>query len=113
VGRTGTKWDCPDDFGGMAMDDMVDRPAAARFLAERYGPRAGSVAELGRGDWSRAFSFRLDNRDLVVRFGRHLKDFIADQKAMAFARPELPVPAVLEISEAQGGLYASWHVDEW
>src|SRR5262249_44494864 len=72
----------------------------------QYGPSAGSVAELGGGDWSRAFSFRLDTRDLVARFGRYLEDFVRDQKAMAFARPELPVPAVLEVGEALGGFYA-------
>jgi hygromycin-B 4-O-kinase len=90
----------------MTKDQPVDRQAAARFLAERYGPSAERVAELGGGDWSRAFSFRLDARDLVARFGRHLEDFIKDQKAMAFARPELPVPAVLEVGEALGLFYA-------
>jgi hygromycin-B 4-O-kinase len=90
----------------MTKDEPVDRQAAARFLAERYGPSAGSVSELGAGDWSRAFSFRLDDRDLVVRFGRHLEDFTKDQKAVAFARLELPVPTVLEVGEALGGFYA-------
>jgi hygromycin-B 4-O-kinase len=89
-----------------AKDEVVDRQAAARFLAARYGPSAGRVAELGGGDWSRAFSFRLDDRELVARFGRHLADFTRDQKAMAFARPELPVPAVLEVGDALGGFYA-------
>lgn len=90
----------------MAKDEAVDRLAAGRFLAERYGPSAGSVVELGGGDWSRAFAFRLNNRDLVVRFGRYLEDFTRDQQAMAFARPELPVPTVLEVGEALGGFYA-------
>src|SRR5438067_6932031 len=96
----------------MTKDEPVDRGyppsgwTAARFLAERYGRSAGSVAALGGGDWSRAFSFRLDNRDLVVRFGRYLEDFTKDQKAMAFARPDLPVPAVLEVGEALGVFYA-------
>jgi len=87
------------------MDELVDRDGAARFLAERYGPSAGNVAELGAGDWSRAFSFRLDNRDLVVRFGRHPDDFAKDRQAMAFARPELPVPAVLDIGETLPGVF--------
>jgi hygromycin-B 4-O-kinase len=86
--------------------EPVDRDAAAGFLAERYGPDVQGVAELGGGDWSRAFSFRLGDRDLVARFGRHVEDFIKDQQAMAFARPELPVPAVLEIGEALGGFCA-------
>src|SRR5437870_12482558 len=80
----------PIELGGA-----MDQAAAARFLAERYGVRAREIAELGGGDWSRAFSFRLDHRDLVVRFGRHLEDFRKDQRAMAFRRPELPVPRVL------------------
>jgi hygromycin-B 4-O-kinase len=84
----------------------VDRHAAVRFLAQRYGPSAGSVAALGGGDWSRAFAFRLDDRDLVVRFGRYLEDFTKDQSAMTFARPALPVPTVLEVGEALGGFYA-------
>lgn len=90
----------------QAMDGPVDRHAAARFLAERYGRAAGSVAELGGGDWSRAFSFRLEQRNLVARFGRHREDFIQDQKAMAYARPGLPVPKVLEVGEALGMYYA-------
>jgi predicted Ser/Thr protein kinase len=89
------------------MAQTVDQEAAARFLAERYGQSAAaSVAVLGGGDWSRAFSFRADNRDLVVRFGRYRENFLKDQQAMAFARPELPVPKVLEIGEALGLFYA-------
>jgi hygromycin-B 4-O-kinase len=88
------------------LHQRADRDAAARFLGERYGDRAESVAELVGGDWSRAYSFRLDRRDLVARFGRHLEDFVKDRKAMAFARPDLPVPAVIEVGEALGGYYA-------
>lgn len=84
----------------------IDRSAATRFLIQRFGPGVGSVAELGAGDWSRAFSFRLGERDLVVRFGRHREDFERDRMAMGFARAELPVPCVLEVGEAPAGFYA-------
>ena len=79
---------------------------AAGFLAGRYGGRAHDVSELGGGDWSRAFSFRLDGRDLVARFGQYGEDFARDQEAMAFTGPDLPVPAVLETGRALGGAYA-------
>ncbi len=79
---------------------------AAGFLAGRYGRRARDVSVLGGGDWSRAFSFRLDGRDLVARFGRYGEDFARDQEAMAFAGPDLPVPPVLETGRALGGAYA-------
>jgi hygromycin-B 4-O-kinase len=89
----------------MARGDLVDREAAARFLAGRYGAGVEAVAELGAGDWSRAFSFRLDGRDLVARFGRHVEDFLKDRKAMGFARSGLPVPAVLDVGESAPGLF--------
>jgi aminoglycoside phosphotransferase (APT) family kinase protein len=79
---------------------------AAGFLAERYAGQARDVAELGGGDWSRAFSFRLDGRNLVARFGDHGADFARDQQAMALSGPDLPVPRVLEIGSALGGAYA-------
>jgi aminoglycoside phosphotransferase (APT) family kinase protein len=79
---------------------------AAGFLAERYAGQARDVAELGGGDWSRAFSFRLAGRDLVARFGLYGEDFAKDQQAMTFAGPDLPVPEVLETGRALGGAYA-------
>jgi hygromycin-B 4-O-kinase len=77
---------------------------AAAFLSTRYGSDAVDVQDLGGGDWSRAFSFRLAGRELVVRFGRYLADFRRDREAMAFSCPLLPVPEVLEIGET-GDLY--------
>lgn len=89
------------------MKEQINPELAGRFIAERYGPNAAeSVALLGGGDWSRAFSFRLNDRDLVARFGRHQEDFLKDQKARVFARPGLPVPKLLEIGEAFDGFYA-------
>jgi hypothetical protein len=79
---------------------------AAGFLAERYAGRAQDISELGGGDWSRAFSFRLGRRDLVARFGRYGEDFVKDRQAMALAGPDLPIPDVLEIGSALGGAYA-------
>jgi aminoglycoside phosphotransferase len=89
---------------------MRNRPVAlgeaAGFLAGRYGGRADDVSELGGGDWSRAFAFRLGGRDLVARFGAYGEDFAQDRQSMAFAGPDLPVPEVLETGRALGGAYA-------
>jgi hygromycin-B 4-O-kinase len=89
------------------MDEPVDKKVAARFVAERYGESAAtSVTPLGGGDWSRAFSFCVNNQGLVVRFGRYKDDFLKDQQAMAFARPGLPIPKMLEVGEAFDLFYA-------
>jgi hygromycin-B 4-O-kinase len=79
---------------------------ALNFLADRYGGGADQVEVLGAGDWSRAFGFRFDGRNLVARFGVWREDFEKDRSAMAFAGPDLPVPQVLEIGEAFDGAYA-------
>ena len=79
---------------------------ATAFLNERYDGRAQDTAELGGGAWSRAFSFRLDGRHLVARFGPHGEDFTMDLQAMAFAGADLPVPVVIEVGDALGGAYA-------
>jgi hypothetical protein len=50
---------------------VVDASAAQRFVADRYGTRAGSVTLLGAGEWSRAHAFVLDGRPAVIRFGAH------------------------------------------
>ena len=84
----------------------IELDAAVAFLTNRYGSHVADISHLGGGDWSRAFSFQLDGRDLVARFGLHVEDFLKDQKAMSFAGPDLPVPTVLEIGDALGGYYA-------
>jgi hygromycin-B 4-O-kinase len=76
------------------------------FLAERYGGGVDQVETLGGGDWSRAFGFRLQDRNLVVRFGVWREDFEKDRLAASFAGPDLPVPQVLEIGDAFDGVYA-------
>ena len=85
---------------------MLSRDAAARFLAARYGARAGALAPLGAGCWSRAYAFTLDGQEMVVRFGPDGADFGKDQIMGAFASARLPIPRVLEVGEAPEGFFA-------
>lgn len=88
------------------MAEPVTIEQAAHFLGQRYGGRVDGLEELGGGDWSRAFGFRLGGSQLVVRFGQYREDYLRDQEAMSYAGPDLPVPRVLEIGDALGGAYA-------
>src|SRR4051794_39058351 len=101
------------------MEQPVDRHAAARFLAERYGPGVEAVAELGGGgfggggwgpgggggagggggDWSGAFSFGWEGRDLVAGLGRQGEVSAKARRARPSPGRALPVPPVLEIGE--------------
>lgn len=79
---------------------------ATNFLINHYGKAVTEVVALTGGAWSRAFGFRHDDQLLVVRFGAWREDFEADQEAMSFAGPDLPVPCVYEIGDAFTGFYA-------
>ena len=81
--------------------DEVDR-----FLTRLHGRSVESLELLHGGFWSAAFAYRLGGRELVVRFGEIREGFEMDRMAMAFARPGLPVPAVLDVGDAFGGAYA-------
>lgn len=79
---------------------------AAAFLAEHFDRGHVDVEHLGEGMWSRAFGFEHDDRELVVRFGRHRDDYEKDQRAGGFTSGVLPVPAVVEIGAAFDGYFA-------
>jgi hypothetical protein len=85
---------------GLSLDEV------GAFLAERYRSPVADLEALSGGFWSSAYAFEIDGRQLVVRFGSLRSGFEADRRAMAFDRPGLPVPAVLEIGDAFGGAYA-------
>lgn len=80
--------------------------AVAAFLAEHHGAPVTEVERLRGGLWSAAFSYLVEGRELVARFGQIREGFEMDRAAMAFARPDLPVPEVLAIGEALGGSFA-------
>jgi len=67
------------------------------------GRRPGRLTPLAGGEWSRAYAFSADDRELVVRAGAYVEDFEKDRFAMRFASPDLPVPRVLEIGGLPGG----------
>ena len=76
------------------------------FAAAHYGARATEPRLLGAGDWSQAFAFILDGRDAVIRFGRHVEDFLKDRTMAAYSCAALPIPAVKEIGRTADGYFA-------
>jgi chloramphenicol 3-O-phosphotransferase len=79
---------------------------AYRFLCGHYHRHARDVHLLGAGEWSRAYAFVLDGREMVIRFGEHIEDFRKDQVMAAYRRAALPIPAVIEIGAAGDGYFA-------
>jgi aminoglycoside phosphotransferase (APT) family kinase protein len=80
--------------------DVLTVKQVAAFLAERHAGRIEDLEPLGGGWWSSAWGYRFGAEELVVRFGRNMSWYEADQMAMAFTRPGLPVPEVREVGLA-------------
>jgi aminoglycoside phosphotransferase (APT) family kinase protein len=91
---------------GVAKVELA-RDQVAAFLAGRHGTGAEDLERLAGGYWSAAWGYRVGDEELVLRFGAERSWYEADQAAMAFASPELPVPAVREVGTAPDvGAYA-------
>jgi aminoglycoside phosphotransferase (APT) family kinase protein len=80
--------------------DALTIGQVAAFLAEQHGGRIEELEPLGGGWWSSAWGYRIGDEELVVRFGWNMSWYEADQMAMAFTRPGLPVPEVREVGLA-------------
>jgi hygromycin-B 4-O-kinase len=84
----------------------IDSRQAQAFLAEHFDAAAAAVEPIGEGAWSRCFGFRRGDEELAIRFGRYGDDFLKDQRAYAYATPDLPIPQVHKIGRAFDGYYA-------
>ena len=76
------------------------------FLQAHHRVPVRDIEALRGGYWSAAYAYRIDDRELVVRFGASREGYDMDQSAMAFGGPGLPVPEVIHVGEALGGAFA-------
>ncbi len=88
------------------MPQAMPEDLARSFVRSRYGTRATAPRPLAAGEWSRAFAFRLDGREAVIRFGTHGEDFAKDAAMGRRGGPDLPIPPVWELGDAPGGCFA-------
>jgi hygromycin-B 4-O-kinase len=84
----------------------VSSEQAEAFLRRRFGAGVDAVPVARQGEWSRAYAFRHDARDYIIRFSALGEDFRKDVLATRFASPALPIPAIIEIGETDDGFYA-------
>ncbi len=84
----------------------ISHEQAQSFLVHRFGIKNPEIILIGAGAWSTCYSFRHNNQDLVIRFGKHVDDFYKDEIAHQYATPDLPIPKVLEIGQAFDDYFA-------
>ncbi len=85
--------------------DAPELSEVARFLGERF-PKVEGIELLRGGGWSSAYGYRSDDRELVIRFGTYRQDYVKDRVAAQWAASELPIPQLVEIGDAFGGVFA-------
>ena len=88
----------PGRFDGETVEAFLARPLSV--------PSVSDVTPLSGGEWSQAFAFRVEGRDLVVRFSALEDAFRKDEIASRYASPALPIPSIVEIGATLAGFYA-------
>jgi len=76
------------------------------WLTGHHGREIEELEPVTGGFWSSAFFYRLGSDELVLRLGDTPDGFEIDAAAMAFNRPGLPVPEVVETGRALGVHFA-------
>jgi aminoglycoside phosphotransferase (APT) family kinase protein len=70
------------------------------FLRDHHGAQPMDLEVLGGGFWSAAYGYRVGDEEFVLRVGDDPDGFRADELAMSYASPTLPVPKLFAIGEA-------------
>ena len=85
---------------------MLNAADVEAFLAARFRGEISNVSSILLGEWSRAYAFRRDGAEYIVRFSALDEDFRKDQIAAGYSSRDLPIPAIVEIGETDSGFFA-------
>ncbi len=89
----------------MSTRPSDDRPpdgAVVEFLRAHHGRSPTDLEPLTGGFWSAAYGYRIGDEELVLRISDTPDGFRADERAMRYGSPTLPVPEVLAIEQGFG-----------
>jgi len=76
------------------------------FLEEKYDQKITHIDLITSGVWSQAYSFVKNNSKYVIRWSNYLEYYERDKFAIKFKQENLPIPAILEVSEKYNKYYA-------
>ena len=77
-----------------------------RLLTRMLGRAPERLEVLTAGAWSRAFAYRHEGREEVVRLSALDEDFHKDRRAAAFRSTALPIPRFIDMGPTESGFYA-------
>lgn len=74
---------------------MIDAASVTNWLEAHFDLEISKVELIGAGMFSKAFAFRCNQQEFVIRFNAYVEDFQKDAFAYQhFASPELPISKV-------------------
>jgi hygromycin-B 4-O-kinase len=85
---------------------MLNAADVEAFLAARFQGEISDISSILQGEWSRAYAFRYGSAEYIIRFSAIDEDFRKDQVAAGYSSYALPIPAIVEIGETDGGFFA-------
>jgi hygromycin-B 4-O-kinase len=75
---------------------MIDALLVTSFLQSHLHLQVSNVAQIGAGMFSQAFSFKLEQKEFVIRLNSYFEDFQKDVFAYQHFSSKLPIPKILE-----------------
>jgi hygromycin-B 4-O-kinase len=75
---------------------MIDDLSVKSFLQSHLCLQVSNVAQIGAGMFSQAFSFKLEQKEFVIRLNAYFEDFQKDVFAYQHFSSKLPIPKILE-----------------
>lgn len=76
------------------------------FLKNYHKNETVNITPANRGEWSRAYFYQINNKNLVIRLSELEENFINDKYAEKFNSKYLPIPEVLDIGKWENVYYA-------
>jgi len=84
----------------MSHKSTFALPDISAWLTSYHGEPIADLQPMAGGYWSSAFSYLLQQQELVLRLGESDVGYRIDQMAQRFNSETLPVPEVLDIGRA-------------
>jgi hygromycin-B 4-O-kinase len=84
---------------------MIDVLSVTNFLRSHLNLTVSNVVQIGAGMFSQAFSFKLEQKEFVIRLNTYFEDFQKDAFVYQHFSSKLPIPKIIELGRFNQDYY--------
>jgi hygromycin-B 4-O-kinase len=84
---------------------MIDVLLVTNFLRSHLNLTVSNVIQIGVGMFSQAFSFKLEQKEFVIRLNTYFEDFQKDAFVYQHFSSKLPIPKIIELGRFNQDYY--------